>query len=94
MNPEKLFKVLVLGGALIATGTLNAQEVTSDISNEISTEASTQEAASFFEQIVQVKAEGKLTFCKKQNPQQCEQGADGVWKAKPGLVCCWNTSCQ
>lgn len=37
---------------------------------------------------------GAQTFCQPKDPKSCVEKEDGSFEPKPGLVCCWGTSCN
>ena len=80
MKTNKLFQILVMGGALVTTGVSLA-----DSSGQRS-------AASVFNEAEEA---GELApaFCDPQKPEFCEVDANGKAKVKDGFECCWGTSC-
>ena len=77
MNASSMFKVLVLGGALLTAHATSAQSRVAKFSLPI-----------------QLENEGALAFCEPKSPDFCELNGDGKSVPKPGLVCCWGTSCE
>lgn len=80
MKIEKLFQVLVMGGALLSTAGI-ADQVT---------------PACGVDPLPQVQSgpADELTpiFCTE--PEACVVGCDGKKHVKEGFECCWGTSCD
>lgn len=79
---ENLFRVLVLGGALIA-GTAQAQ-------TEVRSEAQAPKPA--LEDLLDAPA-GGLAFCSRDNAHKCDIDENAEGQPKAGVECCWGTSC-
>lgn len=79
MNIEKLFQVLVVGGALLS-GSAFANQVQPACG--VDPFAQAQSAADKLE----------LIFCTE--PDACVVGCDGQKHVKEGFECCWGTSCD
>ena len=78
MDHSKLFRVLVLGGAVLGAGCVENASPTRD-----------EDAAAH-----DGGADASLTecgFCP--NAECCETDESGASHTRDGLVCCWGTSC-
>lgn len=80
---ENLFRVLVLGGALMV-GPANAAETNT---NETATAALTK----LLESSAPV---GGLAFCARDNENTCSVDENGVATPRAGVECCWGTRCE
>jgi|GEM_PF-2075712 len=78
METQKLFSVLVIGGALLAGGSIGAQDGTSALLTSEVLEAT----------------EGEPVQCFCNLEKCCDVDCEGKKKVKDGFVCCWNTSCD
>jgi len=79
MNIERLFQVLVVGGAIISGVSM------ADSSMPVSEESSALPLSETTEAL-------GLVFCDQ--PGACVVGCDGKLKVKEGFECCWGTSCE
>ncbi|MBX3019662.1 MAG: hypothetical protein KF767_17370 [Bdellovibrionaceae bacterium] len=79
---ENLFRVLVLGGALIA-GPARAQ---SEVRSEAKNPTSAVEA-------MLALPEDQLAFCSRDDERSCEVDENGEARPQAGIECCWGTSC-
>lgn len=81
MEINKLFQVLVVGGAILSGGSVPANgETGSPVSDE---------TKALFES---ADAELKSIFCNA--PGACVVDVDGKRKVKKGFYCCWGTRCD
>jgi hypothetical protein len=87
MNLEKLFKVLVMGGALIGCDAEapSPDAAASDAAAVDATDAVAVDATEGMETDAMVDGGEALCFC----PADCCDGPT----PKPGIECCWSTSC-
>lgn len=77
MKIEKLFNVLVVGGALLtAAPALAAQTI-----ETLPLSAEGEPLAS------------QLAFCQPENPNHCVVNEEGERVPRAGITCCWGTSC-
>jgi len=100
MDHAKLFGVLVLGGAMLglgcgssAPGPLDAASDDDAVSPAGDGGARADAAAVIADDTGSTGDSGleECGFCP--NVECCETGPDGTPRERPGLVCCWSTSC-
>jgi hypothetical protein len=80
MKSNKLYNVLVLGGALLAGQAASAEQ-------GLRSGPRSAAAPSAEEQPLETG------FCKPSNPENCVTNACGQSVPREGFVCCWGTSC-
>lgn len=85
MKTEKLFNILVLGGALITTPAIYA---------EVS-EQRQQTAKILLNELLEAPAIPAIqTMCAADKPTVCVDDGTGKKVPRAGVVCCWGTSCE
>ncbi|OQW46216.1 MAG: hypothetical protein A4S09_16610 [Proteobacteria bacterium SG_bin7] len=83
MKTEKLFNVLVLGGALITTPTIYA-----DVSEQ------NQRANVLLNHLLEAQPiPARQAFCSADDQATCVE-EKGKKVPRAGIVCCWGTSCE
>lgn len=90
MDVQKLFQVLVVGGAMLSGSPLAAQGERLGIDGTETAEwlsalSASDEAAALDDELQPI-------FCNR--PEACVAGPGGTKVAKPGFACCWNTRCE
>ncbi len=90
MDHGKLFGVLVIGGAMLACGGSGPSAVDAATPNRDGGNAN--DAAPTADDAATTDDAGAMQcgFCP--NEACCEMGPDGP-RERPGLVCCWGTTC-
>ena len=83
MQIERLFHVLVIGGALLSGSTM--AETAKPVSNKVPDLFSSMEGGLEPQELTPI-------FCN--NPGACVVGTNGKKKVKEGFECCWGTSCD
>ena len=83
MENSKLYKALVMGGAMMMLGACGSPQE-KNMTPEPKEEAKESSATA----TTRPAAKGKPTFCIQNKPEHCEDG-----KPKSGISCCWGTSC-
>ncbi|MBX3273450.1 MAG: hypothetical protein KF729_24515 [Sandaracinaceae bacterium] len=87
MDTSKLFQVLVVGGAMLGLGCVDST-LASDAGEE-----PTDAVVAATDAASDVDA-GEGTDCGLcPNELCCEAQPDGTRATRPGMVCCWGTSC-
>lgn len=89
MNTQKLFHVLVLGGAMLSGSPLALGDTPS---GEVAENPSCVSAPSADEGQAPFDEELKPAFCNQ--PGACVAGPGGKKIVKEGFFCCWNTTCE
>jgi hypothetical protein len=82
MKTNKLFQALVVTGALMGANAM----ANSPSSAETERLLASLEAGSALEKT--------RVFCNSKDPEVCVSIGCGLGKPKPGLECCWGTSCN
>jgi len=84
-DPSKLFRVLVMGGAMLGTACVSAPA-------EVGSDGSTPDAAADNGEDAGA-VEDELCFCPGPESTCCEAGPGGASVPREGIMCCWGTSC-
>lgn len=105
-EPSKLFRVLVLGGALFGaacttdesskTGASAPRDDAAAVSDEgvavADADGADADGADAAEPTVDATVERELCVCEAAG-ECCESDASGASTARPGIECCWGSSC-
>ena len=85
MKIDKLFNVLVVGGAVLTAASAQANDQTVE---------SVEESQIILEELLQGEPiPGALAFCNAEDENTCVENDAGVKVPRAGINCCWGTSC-